>query len=84
MSSSTCVNLLGHVEPEQIFDFIRKNFDSNAKFYSPRKFSFDGLASDYDFIKEIYDDTNKATSFFIFFLFYFVNPLTNKYIRYNI
>ena len=62
MSSSTCVNLLGHVEPEQIFDFIRKNFDSNAKFYTPHKYSFDGLASDYDFIKEIYDDTNKATS----------------------
>lgn len=63
MSVNTCVKLLGHVEPEQIFDFIREHFDSKTKLLSLNKSSFDKSASDYDFIKEVYDDTNKATSY---------------------
>lgn len=55
MGCTTNTRLIGHIYPEEILEFVKKNFDSNAKM------KIDGyeyeLIKNLDWVKEVYDNS---------------------------
>lgn len=55
MGCDTNSKLIGHIYPEQIFDFVKNNFDPNATMKSETTI-YDSI-DDLPFVEEVYDDS---------------------------